>query len=433
MILIYVSHITPRIAYVTNFIFCDVLRTTCELTTDKDAFLAYEGPSLNYSFEMFDAVTILPNRFMRQTEITDVDPGVSWINVIPVLFHECADVSLPFDPFAATFYLLSRYEEYTNHERDTHGRFAASSSLAYKHGFIEIPVVDIWAYMIRDVLQKRYPSYSFPARDFTFRPTIDIDIAYAYKGRSLLRNAGAVLKTGFRWGKHVQRIKTWMGSSPDPYDTFDLIERWHDEWKLRPVMFFQVGEYGKFDKNLPPHHPLMQKLIHKAAQYADIGLHPSYPSFLNSEIVKAEKKRLEEVSTGEITKSRQHYLRFSIPDTYRILEQCGISEDYSMGYADAVGFRAGTCTPFMFYDLSQEKETNLKIFPFCIMDGTLNQYLALDPQKALSKIMEMSERIKQVNGTMITIWHNQSFSGSDEWAGWQSVYPRMLDGLFNRK
>lgn len=433
MILIYVSDINPRITYVTNFIFCNVLNSYCELTTSKDAFLSYEGPRINYSFEDFDSVTILPNRFIRQTGISEVEPGVTWLNDIPVLFHECADVSLPFDPFAATFYLITRYEEYTIPERDIHGRFAASSSLAFKHGFIEIPVIDIWASMIRDILQKRYPLYPFPTKKFTFLPTIDVDVAYAYKGRGLLRNAGAILKTGFRLNKQLQRIRTWIGNSPDPYNTFDRIYEWHMQWKLKPILFFQVGKYGKFDKNIPANHPLMQKLINNAKHTSDIGLHPSYPSYLNSEIVKEEKKLLERIIGREITKSRQHYLRLSIPETYSILEDSGIAEDYSMGYADAVGFRAGTCTPFLFYDLSQERVTNLRIIPFCIMDGTLNQYFRLNSEQAYDKVREISGRIKQVGGTMVTIWHNQSFSEDKVWTGWQNVYTRMLKSLLSER
>lgn len=429
MILIYVSHINPRIAYIAKFIFSEVLNTPYEITVNKDDFLQYEGPRINYSFEAFDAITILPNRFMNHKGLSDVDPGVSWVNDIPVLFHECADVSMPFDPFAASFYLVTRYEEYINTERDMHGRFTAASSLAHKHGFLELPVIDVWAKMIKDVIQLHYPKYRFGEKKFTYIPTIDVDIAFAYKGRSVFRNVGAVLKSGLNLKQQLRRMKTWIGMANDPYNTFDQIHGYHSTWNLSPVFFIQAGKYGKFDKNLPPHHPLMQELINRVSNVAEIGIHPSYQSHLDKQRVMSEKDALAQIVGRDITKSRQHFLRFALPDTFRILEKCGIQEDYSMGYADGVGFRAGTCTPFLFYDLSAERETGLKIFPFCIMDGTLNQYMGLKPDEAVLKVADVARKVKAVNGTMVTIWHNQSFSGLDGWANWETVYLRALQAI----
>jgi hypothetical protein len=429
MILIYTSYINARITYITRFIFGDVLKTSCELTTHLDEFCQYDGPKINYSFEELDAITILPNSFLKKTGIFDIEVGVNWINEVPVLFHECADVPLPFDPFAAAFYLITRYEEYTITDRDMHGRFMAASSLAYRNHFLEMPVIDIWAHMIRDVIQKHYPSYLFPEKEFTFIPTIDVDVAYAYKGRSLLRNMGAVVKSGLNIQDQLRRIQTWLGSVQDPYNTFETIDSSHKRWNLSPIFFVQVGKHGKFDKNLAPHHPLMKNLVSKLANEARIGVHPSCQSHLNKEMVKEEQETLAAITGGDITKSRQHFLRMALPDTYNVLEQCGIQEDYSMGYADWVGFRAGTCTPFKFYNLLDERETNLVIVPFGVMDGTLKRYMGLDPHTAITKIKDIVQSIRAVNGTMVTIWHNHSFSGIDEWSAWKTFYNEALESI----
>jgi hypothetical protein len=360
---------------------------------NKEDFTQYQGPKINYSFEELDAITILPNRFIKQKEFSSFEPEVSWVNNIPVLFHECADVALPFDPFSAAFYLITRYEEYGASHSDMHGRFMATSSLAYRHKFLDVPIIDLWAQMILDVLRLHYPQHSFPEKKFTYIPTIDVDIAYAYKGRSLLRNIGAVLKSGLNMKEQSVRLRTWMGNLPDSYHTFDRIDNWHGKWKLSPVFFFQVGAYGKFDKNLPPHHPLMKNLIQEVSRASAIGIHPSYASYLNKEIVEKEITTLTALTGRSVTKSRQHFLRLKLPDTYQLLEQCGIRDDYSMGYADHIGFRAGTCTPFRFYDLSTETETNLRIIPFCVMDGTLNQYMHLNPGEAILKTCEIALKI----------------------------------------
>jgi len=119
-------------------------------------------------------------------------------------------------------------------------------------------------------------------------------------------------------------------------------------------------------------------------------------------------------------------------ETYQNLIKLGIKEDYTLGYATDTGFRAGTCTPFNFYDLYNEKETSLKIFPFQVMDTTLNQYLKLDVEEAVERISHMIEKVKQVRGTFISLWHNESLSDHGHWKGWEPVYKKMLEVIFKK-
>jgi hypothetical protein len=429
MILIYCSKINARIAYTVRFIFTDILKVQCILTTNKEEFTEYTGPKINYSFEDFDAITLLPNTLMSQKGLSAIDVEVSWVGNIPVLFHECADVSLPFDPFAATFYMISRYEEYISAEKDQHGRFMGTSSLAYKHNFLEIPVVDHWALMLRAVIEKHYPAYRFTEKKYKYIPTLDVDIAYAYLGRNFFRTCGAALKSIVDIRENFRRIHAILGTITDPYDTYDLIKAMHAEHNLSPIWFFQTGNFGKYDKNINPQHPLMQNLIKNIYHNYTVGIHPSYQSDSESVKVKSELNTLEAITGRKVTKSRQHFLRVALPKTYQTLDKCGINEDYSMGYADLPGFRAGTCTPFRFYDLSIEKETQLYIVPLCVMDGTLNQYLGLDAAHAVLKVKELAQQVKNVGGTMVTLWHNQSFCETHEWKGWQAVYPEILAAI----
>ena len=114
------------------------------------------------------------------------------------------------------------------------------------------------------------------------------------------------------------------------------------------------------------------------------------------------------------------------PRTYNTLSSLGIAEDYSMGYASHTGFRAGTCTPFHFYDLKSEQETSLVIYPFQVMDRTLKDYMNLQPAEATQKIAEMIEEVRAVNGTFISIFHNEAFSDTGEWEGWLEVYKKFI-------
>ena len=127
-----------------------------------------------------------------------------------------------------------------------------------------------------------------------------------------------------------------------------------------------------------------------------------------------------------IRRSRQHYLRVSLPETYQNLIDLEIKEDYSMGYASHTGFRAGTCTPFYFYDLDFEIQTPLKVFSFALIDTTLNDYMKLTPKQSLGKIRDLKNEVKAVNGVFITVFHNESLSNYQRWRGWRRVYSSML-------
>ena len=146
----------------------------------------------------------------------------------------------------------------------------------------------------------------------------------------------------------------------------------------------------------------------------------------NAVLLKKEKERLEGITNTPVKSSRQHYLRFSLPDTYQHLIDLEIEEDHSMGYASNVGFRASTCTPFYFYDLDFEIQTPLKVYPFALMDTTLNDYMKLTPKQTLGRIRDLINEVKAVNGTFITLFHNESLSDYLRWKGWKRLYESMI-------
>jgi hypothetical protein len=128
----------------------------------------------------------------------------------------------------------------------------------------------------------------------------------------------------------------------------------------------------------------------------------------------------------DITKSRQHFLKLDLPTTYRNLINLDIRDDYTMGYALLPGFRASICDPFPFYDLDLESETKLIIHPFTVMDGTLRDYMNLGIEEAISSIHKLIDEVKAVEGTFISLWHNESLSDQQRWKGWRNVYESMI-------
>ena len=198
------------------------------------------------------------------------------------------------------------------------------------------------------------------------------------------------------------------------------------EYAVTTIFFFSIGDYTTFDTNVSASKTKYQLLIKEMQDYARVGLHPSYFTNQNPVLLKKEKERLESITNTPVRKSRQHYLRFSLPETYQNLIDLEIEEEYSMGYASNVGFRASTCTPFYFYDLDFEIQTPLKVYPFALMDTTLNDYMKLTPKQSLGRIRDLRNEVKAVNGTFITLFHNESLSDYLRWKGWKRLYESML-------
>jgi hypothetical protein len=340
------------------------------------------------------------------------------------------ETDIPFDIFSAVFYMLSRYEEYLPYEPDLHGRFEAENSLAMKYGFLESPVVDMWVMDLRERLSGMFPGLNLSAGEFTFLPTSDIDLPFAILHRNVLRKVGADLRASLkRNGDSELRRAVLSGELKDPYDTFDEMGKIHNVRGLRPMLFFLTSGYGRYDKSISPQNKTFRELVARTMQFGHPAIHPSYRSSGKLAILKKEIRTLAAIAGTGIHESRQHYLRFSLPQSYRQYLEAGIRQEYSMGFASHCGFRAGTSRPFHFYDLENEVETPLKVIPFQVMDRTLKDYMQLSTDAALEKIRKLVDTVRGVRGTLVTIWHNDAFSDQGEWQGWKQVYLDMLDHI----
>jgi hypothetical protein len=223
------------------------------------------------------------------------------------------------------------------------------------------------------------------------------------------------------------RVKVLSGKEKDPYDTYNYLDSVFSGNEEKVKFFFLLGDYRKYDKNISHKNPAYQKLIQDTAQKYDVGIHLSFAGFINGCHGKVfrEKERLEKITGKKIQKSRQHYLNLKFPKTYLNLIKAGISEDYTLGYPDQIGFRAGICTPFYFYDLQNETATNLLFVPFQVMDGTLRHYLNLSPDAAFERIENIMNEVKKVGGTFVSIWHNETVNNLGEWKGFRTVFEKM--------
>jgi hypothetical protein len=429
MILVYASNITPRVKYIFHFIFHDILNIAYKITSERVEFERSNLARINYSeTELEGTLKIIPHTLLFETGIKEQNIRVTnWKNT-KVFFQTDSLLEVPFDLFASSFYILTRYEEYLPHNKDGHGRFPAEESLAFKNDFLEEPVVDQWAFLLADVIKRRYPDFILPERKFRYIPTIDIDIAYAYRYKGFGRTIGAFAKDliKFNLSDNLFRVKVLLGLEKDPYDTYDFFRKLHERYNLTPVFFFLVGRYSRFDKNHSIRKKEYRELIQKISDIGPVGLHPSYGSNSDFNALKREAVEFSQLIGRKVERSRQHFLKLTFPETYRNLNKLGIKEDYTMGFASKPGFRAGTCTSFHFYDLEMEEQTLLRIYPFQVMDGTLNQYIKLNPQEAVEKIRKIVTSVKFVQGTFISLWHNESVGEQRDWKGWSGVYEEVL-------
>jgi hypothetical protein len=428
-ILIYTKSSTPRLKYTFDLIISDLLGMSYKLVHEREEFISYQGPKFSYcDHALGEEPFFYAARLLFERGIEDQQIAVFEWNGLKAFFATHPKHLMPFDPFAASFYLVSRYEEYLPHLRDIHDRYDTTESIAYQKNFLGKPLVNNYAFAIRDILKSRFPQLQFPQRKYRFISTIDIDNAWAYQQKGFMRTAGAfarsVLKLDFE--EFMERSRVLAGLEKDPYDTYDLQFEIQRKYKFRSIYFFLLGEYGENDKNVPVTSRKFRSLIKMIADYAETGIHPSYGSNKNPGRLKKELTELSTILKREVTRSRQHFLVLRLPDTYRKLVELDIMDDYTMGYALQVGFRASICTPFYFYDLDNEQITPLRIHPFAVMDATLKYYMKVKPEDAMNYILPLIEEVKKVNGDFVSLWHNESLSENKIWAGWRDVYEQMV-------
>jgi len=350
-----------------------------------------------------------------------------YLQQMPVLFKDPSDTS--FDLFYAIFWLLSRAEEYQISERDIHGRWKASSSLLIKHELLQLPVIDVWVEWFESKLFEQFGIVLLKKeKACSMTLGVDIDFMWKYLHKPYYYQIGGFIKDIFlqNWKNIHERWQVLSGQIKDPYDSYD---KFYSFKKFIPniLFFILAGGDSRHDKN----HSLKLKktrvLIQKLSASFDIGLHPSYSSHTDKLQLSKEKIILENVLEKKIKQSRFHFLRMNLPQSYRKLEELFITDDYSMGYAEKTGFRAGSCHSFLWYDLENERKTKLRIHPFIAMDRTYKDYLKYNPQEAIEDLKNLWMICQKYGGEFHLIWHNSSFTEVEEW----KEYDYFLENFIN--
>ncbi|MDR1330769.1 MAG: polysaccharide deacetylase family protein [Tannerella sp.] len=424
------------IAYLIRFLLGD------SVPPDADSRIGYTSDPA--AFRAYKTVIIPSGFFDKNTYMTAASlpvPPLQQIDGVPLLFgrpqiERAGDTLVVHaDLVAGAFFLLSRYEEIVRRDvRDVHGRFPGRESLPCRAGFIDRPVVDEYGRLLRKWLSQSGVQISEPP------PTIrhiylthDVDAPFAY--RSWLNMA-----RGVREGKNIARLlRTKFGPlENDPYYTFP--------WLLEKEASVRVatGEdrcsiylFMKAKGNTPQDKPrydlrdrdIRQLLRLTALHGGKTGLHAGYGAGINPSLIAIEKERMEKALGRKITANRHHFLAAREPEDMAALEKAGITDDFTMGYADAAGFRLGTSRPTRWINASKRTLSSLVLHPLTVMDGTLSdsRYMGLSAAEAKEYCFRLMDETKKACGEFTLLWHNTS---ATEDAGYhRELYNDILDKI----
>lgn len=425
MITVLADTINPRVAYAVSLVLKQVLHVEYHLTNSP---VEVTGYCINYSHHRVDgALCIAQHSLLTENNIQAIDPEVSLWRGLPVFFDTDASQQIPFDIFAASFWLATRYEEYTCEITDNFGRYPAHMSHAFRNQYIEKPVINLWAAELKKEMQQQFGELNIPQPEYRFVPTVDIDSMFKYRYKGFLRNFGGFFRDLFHreFTLCTQRIKVLTGIEKDPWDIFDNIIALHRTHGLYPLFFVLCAKKpGKYDKNISPSKKIFFTRLQELKKQHRIGIHPSFQGHFEDAAWENETNILRKLLQQPVYEARMHYLKIQIPHTYRELIRMGVEFDFSMAYAGAPGFRAGLCSPFFFYDLANETETNLSVVPLGIMDVSMKKYLKLSRNESIALVDRMVDTVRNCGGVFVSLWHNESFAEDSDW---NRVYEHLLE------
>jgi hypothetical protein len=350
-----------------------------------------------------------------------------------------ADGSVVFhaDIVAAAFFMLSRWEETVATEKDNHGRFPDSAATACRHGFHDRPIVDEYALILRQWLQRLLPPWKPGTGRFAVKLSHDIDwLGRIWNFRQLVRTLGGDVLRRRSPGRAVSTIKSLAAATAEVtvpesaarFRAIGALAEMSQKYGLESAFYFMAAPRGRFEDGYDlKSGRCRRRIAGLRAQGFEVGLHASYDSFDNAAMLAAQKEQVEKVLGAKARGSRQHRLRFGVPRTWRHLEQAGLEYDTSMSFTETEGFRCGTCHPYRPFDVERDRELGIREVPLVLKDNTLRIFRRLSPAQAEAMTLELARRCKLVEGVFTLCWHN-SLLDSDR-REWVRTYEQILAGL----
>jgi len=335
------------------------------------------------------------------------------------------------DIISLSFIMLSRFEESMVIERDAFDGFEFKNSIASKYNFIDFPIVDEYALILRKYLVSFNLCSKFETNKCIIIPTHDIDQVLRFDGliqsiRTIFGDMILHKKTGVAFASARQYINSINNPIHDPYinSIYKLIDI-SKEFNLRSEFYFMGANQSRYNNGYEINTPIIRAIIERIFKNQMIvGLHGGYESFNDSLILKREKEKVECATDCEIRMGRQHYLRFNIKTTFKTLESVGIKYDSTLGYNEQEGFRCGTCYEYQPFDFANDCAMKIIERPLIVMDNTLWAFKKYSKSEAYNKVMQLYLRCLAVGGNFIISWHNSYVNRKTDW--FEEVYIKFL-------
>jgi peptidoglycan/xylan/chitin deacetylase (PgdA/CDA1 family) len=363
---------------------------------------------------------------------------------------------LPQPWLRAVAWLIGREEERSDPRRDQWDCYSGFFTRLGELGILDRPLVNRLATQLerrilawcerRHVRCESLPRWKNGAR-FAAALTHDVDDVQLYSLRGafrLLSRASGPSSYAMRAGAAMAlRTLAHGRRRSDPYWNF---ERWVAEEQrhgFRSTFYvfapaprarhendalYTFGDRLRFEGERITVAELWRRL---AGRGFEIGLHGSYLSHLDAAELSSQKRQIEHALGGAIGGTRQHFLRFDVGRTWQAQAEAGFEHDATLGYNEAVGFRAGIAAPFRPWDLERSAPHPLLELPLSLMDGTLFRTLKLDGETAARRVRDHLDAVEEAGGLAVLLWHPNA-ADEEHFPGWWPSYVAALDHLAAR-
>lgn len=349
---------------------------------------------------------------------------------IPVLFSSADarpggmhELHVPIDLFGGIFFMLSRYEEAVEGAPcDRFGRYPATASLAGRESFLERPIVDEYVEILWSMLVRLRPGLQRRERRYSLHVSHDVDNPFLGCGvpvGRLLRGAAGDLVVRRDPSQAAGRLASWLLRRPggDPGNTFGFLMDTNERAGIVGEFYFMATDRtSPFDATYGLDDPEIRRLVSSIhARGHRIGLHPGFETYLDAARTRDEFGRLQRCCdelgiSQDSWGGRQHYLRWRNPDTWQNWQDAGLGYDATVGFADHVGFRVGTCKEFPVFNVRTASRLPLREKPLVAMERTLldPDYMGLSPEACLERMQRLAATCRRYGGTLSLLWHNTS-------------------------
>lgn len=416
-LIIFSNILTPRIKYIFNFIFKDILKAEVEFTGNSQYFLQSDQVKISYGeLPLGDELFFKSTALLFSNKLVEIKPKTISFGEYQAPFPVEAS-ALPFDVFAASFFIVSRYEEYL-HQQKTEEEFKPSKSYQYKWKILDKPVIDEWALMIKSIIKKKNPGFKFHEKKFQQQPTIHFN---------MLPGApeGLLNRTKFVFSALFKKENNYLSAKFDQLTGVGI----NNEQVLEEVNKIvstksSIPLYFAGFPEIPMDYISVDGVVKNLADRSLGLLRPCASDKQKMAEIKENLVKLKKIHPAAITLTSQQLEVLKFPICYLNILNSGITADYSMGYSNMAGFRAGTCTPFNWYDLQLEKVTPLVVNSYCLTDYVL-QYLATDA--ATKTLRQYIDAVKVVNGTFYSSWSLKSLSGHPKYKKLKLLFIELLN------